>query len=305
MKNLFVIALFLIGILLTGLLISVNIQESNESSEILLEGDLPIRVMTFNIRFDNPDDEQDAWPHRKDFVASMFRFHRNDIVGTQEGRHHQIVELDELLPEFEWVGIGRDAGDERGEFCAIYYRADRFDLIEQDTFWLSESPDEPGSMGWDTAITRITTWARLYDKKNNRNVIVFNAHFDHIGTVARRESSKLILQKIDEIAEGDPVILIGDFNTTEDDDPYKVITRSDYDPAEPVLYDGFYHSKYSHHGPSSTWNGFRSIVPNRRIDYIFVDSNLTVEQHAILADIRDGRYPSDHLPVVADIVFND
>lgn len=261
--------------------------------------------MTFNIRFDNPDDGPDAWPHRKDFVASMFRFHRNDIVGIQEGMHHQVMDLDEFLPEFEWIGVGREAGDERGEFCAIYYRPERFELIEQDTFWLSETPEVPGSMGWDTAITRITTWARLYDKKNNRNVIVFNTHFDHIGSEARRESSQLIIQKIDEIADGDPVILIGDFNATEEDDPYKVITRSDIGPAEPVLNDGFYHSVYGHHGPTSTWNGFRNIIPDRRIDYIFVDSSLTVKQHAILADNRDGSFPSDHLPVVADIVFKE
>lgn len=267
--------------------------------------DHPIRIMTFNIRFDNPDDGPDAWPHRKDFVASMFRFHQNDIVGTQEGMHHQLVELDEMLPEFEWVGVGRDAGDERGEFCAIYYRPDRFELIEEDTFWLSETPDVPGSMGWDTAITRITTWARFFDKKNNRRMIVFNTHYDHRGAQARIESSRLILRKIEEIAQGDPVIFIGDLNTTENDEPYKIITRPDEETDEPKLYDGFYHSVHGHHGPASTWNGFERIFPDRRIDYIFVDSNLTVKQHAILADIRDGHFPSDHLPVVADIIFND
>lgn len=287
------------------MLISIYISDENELSGQLTSDEHPIRVMTFNIRFDNPDDGPDAWPHRKDFVASMFRFHRNDIVGIQEGMHHQVMDLDELLPEFEWIGVGREAGDEKGEFCAIYYRPDRFELIEKDTFWLSETPEVPGSMGWDTAITRITTWARFYDKRNNRNVIVFNTHFDHIGLEARRESSKLIIQKIDELADGDPVILIGDFNATEDDDPYKVITRSDVGPAEPVLFDGFYHSVNGHHGPTSTWNGFSRILPDRRIDYIFVDSALTVKQHAILADIRDGHYPSDHLPVVADIEFND
>ena len=268
-------------------------------------GDHPIRIMTFNIRFDNPNDGPNAWPHRKEFVAGMFRFHRNDIVGTQEGMHHQLVELDELLPEFEWVGVGREAGDEKGEFCAIYYRPDRFDLIEHDTYWLSETPDIPGSMGWDTAITRITTWARLYDRVNDRRLIVFNTHYDHIGREARKQSSKLNLQKIAELADGDPAIFIGDLNTTEDQDPYKVITSADYGPSEPVLFDGFYHSIHGHHGPVSTWNGFSAIVPDRRIDYIFVDSNLTVKQHAILSDIRDGRFPSDHLPVVADIVFKD
>lgn len=299
------IVLIFICILLAALFTSIYFSESNESSEQHMVDDYPIRVMTFNIRFDNPDDGPDAWPHRKDFVASMFRFHQNDIVGTQEGMHHQLVELDEMLPEFEWVGVGRDAGDERGEFCAIYFRPDRFELIEEDTFWLSETPDVPGSMGWDTAITRITTWARFLDKKNNRRMIVFNTHYDHRGAQARIESSRLILQKIEEIAQGDPVIFIGDLNTTENDEPYKIITRPDKETDEPKLYDGFYHSVHGHHGPASTWNGFERIFPDRRIDYIFVDSNLTVKQHAILADIRDGHFPSDHLPVVADIIFND
>lgn len=279
--------------------------ENQKSIDRVSDREQSIRIMTFNIRFDNPDDGKDAWPYRKDFVASTIRFHQSDIVGTQEGMYHQLVELDDLLPEFEWIGVGRDAGDEHGEFCAIYYRPNRFDLIEENTFWLSETPDVPGSMGWDTAITRITTWARFYDKKNERKVIVFNTHYDHIGEEARRESSKLILQKISELADGDPVIFIGDLNTTEHDEPYKIITRPDSESGKPILFDGFYHSIYGHHGPTSTWNGFERIFPDRRIDYIFVDSNLNVIQHGILADIRDGHFPSDHLPVVADITFND
>lgn len=265
----------------------------------------PIRVMSFNIRFDNPDDGPDAWPHRKDFVASMFRFHQNDLVGTQEGLINQLEELDEMLPEFEWVGVGRDAGDERGEFCAIYYRTDRFDLIEEGTYWLSETPDEPGSQGWDAALPRIVTWARLLDKKNDRSFIVFNTHFDHRGQEARRQSSKLILEKAAELAGDDPVIVMGDLNAVEDQDPYKILAEADRGSVEIELFDGFYHSRYDHHGPTSTWNGFREIVPDRRIDYIFTDAGFSFIQHGILADIRDGHFPSDHLPVVADLEFNE
>ncbi|MEX2463162.1 MAG: endonuclease/exonuclease/phosphatase family protein [Balneolaceae bacterium] len=261
--------------------------------------------MTFNIRFDNPDDGPNAWPHRKDFVTGMFRFHQNDIVGIQEGMFHQVQQLEESLPEFEWVGVGRTAGDEKGEFCAIFYRPDRFEHIEDGTFWMSESPDVPGSMGWDTAITRITTWVRLYDKSNDRTFIVFNTHYDHIGVEARKQSSILIRQKIVELAEDDPVVLMGDLNTTENEAPYEILTQPPQGLVQLELFDGFYHSEYEHHGPTSTWNGFSSITPDRRIDYIFVDSKFSVVQHAILADIRDGHYPSDHLPVVADLVFKD
>ncbi len=276
-----------------------------ENVEEIREDTVPMRVMSFNIRFDNPDDGPDAWPHRKDFVASMFRFHQNDLVGTQEGLINQLEDLDEMLSEFTWVGVGRDAGDERGEFCAIYYRTDRFNLIEDGTFWLSETPDEPGSQGWDAALPRIVTWARLFDKKNDQAFIVFNTHFDHRGEEARRQSSKLILEKIGELAGEDPVIVMGDLNAVEEQDPYKILAEAARGPFEIELFDGFYHSKYGHHGPTSTWNAFERIYPDRRIDYIFVDSNFSVIQHGILADIRDGRFPSDHLPVVADIEFRD
>lgn len=281
--------------------------ENNESNQSIDHSDsnAPIRAMTFNIRFDNPNDGPNAWPHRKDFVASTIRFHQTDIVGTQEGMHHQLVDLDNLLQEFEWVGIGRDAGDEKGEFCAIFYRPERFDLLEDGTFWHSTTPDVPGSMGWDTAITRITTWVRLYDKLNNRSFITFNTHYDHIGETARKESSNLILQKIHDLADGDPVIFMGDLNTTEQQEPYKIITDPQRGPVELELFDGFYHSVHGHHGPTSTWNGFERIFPDRRIDYIFVDSNFKVVQHGILADSRDGQFPSDHLPVVADLEFKD
>jgi len=276
-----------------------------ENVEEIREDTVPMRAMSFNIRFDNPDDGPDAWPHRKDFVASMFRFHQNDLVGTQEGLINQLEDLDEMLSEFTWVGVGRDAGDERGEFCAIYYRTDRFNLIEDGTFWLSETPDEPGSQGWDAALPRIVTWARLFDKKNDQAFIVFNTHFDHRGEEARRQSSKLILEKIGELAGEDPVIVMGDLNAVEEQDPYKILAEAVRGPFEIELFDGFYHSKFGHHGPTSTWNAFERIYPDRRIDYIFADPNFRIIQHGILADIRDGRFPSDHLPVVADLEFKD
>lgn len=280
---------------------------NDELNQSINRSDLnePIRAMTFNIRYDNPNDGLNAWPHRKEFVASMIRFHQVDIVGTQEGMHHQLVDLDNLLQEFEWIGVGRDAGDIKGEFSAIFYRSDRFEAIEEGTFWHSTTPEVPGSKGWDTAITRITTWIRLHDKVNDRSFITFNTHYDHIGRIARVESSKLILQKIHDLAEGDPVIFMGDLNTTEEEEPYKIITDPLRGPVNLQLYDGFYHSDHGHHGPISTWNGFERIFPDRRIDYIFVDSNFRVLQHGILADSSDGKFPSDHLPVVADLEFKD
>ena len=261
--------------------------------------------MSFNIRFDNPDDGPNAWPHRMDFVASMFRFHQADIVGVQEALHHQLEDLQTLLPGFSWVGVGRDDGKQAGEFSAIFFRNDRYTLIEDGTFWLSETPEEPGSMSWDTAITRIVTWARLHERSSDRTFIIFNTHYDHRGVVAREQSSRLLMDRINELAQGDPVIVTGDLNVTEDQMAYRILAEPDLHSGEMVLFDGFYHSRYGHHGPDTTWNGFREIVPNRRIDYIFVNSGFSVVQHGILADVRDGRFPSDHLPVLAEIVFSE
>lgn len=262
----------------------------------------PFRVMSFNIRYDNPDDGLNAWAYRSDFVASTIRFHRNDIIGIQEALLNQIQDLDELLPEFAWTGVGRDDGRNGGEFCAIFYRKDRFELLEEGTFWLSETPEIPGSKSWDAAITRIVSWGRFLDVQNNQSFIVFNTHYDHIGVQARAKSSELILQKINSLSNGKPVILLGDLNTIETEDPYKILTKWHHDNA-PILFDAYYHATFGHHGPTSTWNAFKKIEPNRRIDFIFVDAHFQVIQHGIIADTREGRFPSDHLPVVADVLL--
>ena len=158
--------------------------------------DTTVRVMTFNIRFDNPGDGPDAWPHRKDLAASMIRFHRAGLIGVQEALKHQLDDLTARLPGYAWVGVGRADGREAGEYSAILYRTDRFELMDDGTFWLSETPEVPGSKSWDAAIERIVTWAQFRDRETGKTFFHFNTHFDHVGQVARAESAKLILQRI-------------------------------------------------------------------------------------------------------------
>lgn len=261
-----------------------------------------IRVMTFNLRLDTPTDSSNAWPHRKEMVAKTMRYHKADFVGIQEGLPHQLEQLDEMLPYFDRIGVGRNTSDDPGEYSAIYYKKDRFELIDDDTFWLSETPDEVASVGWDAALPRIVTWGEFRDTRSGETFFVFNTHFDHIGEKARAESASLILEKINEIAGDAPAVVTGDFNTTENDAPYKILTGETGDQ-ENGLMDGFYEAEYGHHGPTSTWNGFEEILPDRRIDFVFANDGFDVIQHAILADQYDGRFPSDHLPVVADLEF--
>lgn len=275
----------------------------DNESEVFQNATNSIRIMTFNLRLDTPSDGSNAWPHRKEMVARTMRFHSADFVGIQEGLPHQLGQLDEMLPYFDRIGVGRNTEDDPGEYSAIYYKKDRFELIENNTFWLSETPDEIASVGWDAALPRIVTWGKFRDFNSGEIFFVFNTHFDHIGETARAESASLILEKIDELAGNSPVVVTGDFNTTEEDPPYKVLT-GEIGEHENVLEDGFYSAEFGHHGPTSTWNGFEEIIPGRRIDFIFTNSGFDVIQHAILADQYDGgRFPSDHLPVVADIEF--
>lgn len=249
--------------------------------------------MTFNIRVDLASDGENAWPERKEIAASMIRFHAADLVGLQEALPRQLADLEALLPAFRRVGVGRgaDLGDEAS---AILYRADRFELIEHDTFWLSETPAVAGSLGWDARYPRIVTWAKLRDRRTGEILLHFNTHLDHAGAVARREGALLLRSRIDALAKDDPVIVTGDFNATPDSEPYAIMTA---DPDR--LRDAFAISQCPPHGPSGSWNGFTAIERGRRIDYVFVSPGWRVLEHAILSDSFDGRFPSDHLPVLA------
>lgn len=254
-----------------------------------------LRVMTFNIRYNTPSDSADAWPHRKDMAASMIRLHGADVVGLQEALKGQIEDLQDRLPDFAWFGVGRADGKEAGEFSPIFYREDRLDLLDHDTFWLSTTPSEPGSKSWDAAIERIATWGIFRDRATGEEVFVLNTHFDHVGEEARLESARLIVDRLAALAGDRPVVVMGDFNATPGSAPYEAMTAG-------MLRDAMHASEHPHHGPTSTWTGFREIVPDRRIDYVFVNDGFRVVQHAILSDQWDGRFPSDHLPVLAELV---
>ena len=261
----------------------------------------PLRVMTFNIRYDTPNDGPNAWPHRRDWVASLIRFHEADALGVQEALVHMLRELDARLPGFARVGVGRADGREGGEFSAIFYRTDRLDLLDHGTFWLSPTPEVPGSKGWDTAIERVATWARFRDRETGCEVVHLNTHFDHIGEQARQESARLIRRRLATLANDLPVIVTGDLNADPASVPYRVLTRDTLAAAIPPLRDAFTVSRAGHYGPTSTWTAFRAIEPGRRIDYVLVSDDVAVLTHGILPDSWDGRFPSDHLPVLASV----
>ena len=249
-------------------------------------------VGTFNIRYDNPKDSGNLWVNRAPVVSNLIRFHDFDILGIQEGLKNQLTDISSALPEYAIYGKGRDDGKDGGEHSAIYYKKDRFNLLKSGDFWLSETPDKPGK-GWDvTCCNRICSWIYLEDKLTRKKFYTFNVHYDHQAVVARRESSKLILAKIKEIAGQNPVLLTGDLNGGRDSEWYQTLQTSG------VLTDVSGKVKYPYANNSSS-NGFRTPRGMTVIDHIFMTKQFTASKWGILTDTYFGKYPSDHFPVLA------
>jgi endonuclease/exonuclease/phosphatase family metal-dependent hydrolase len=247
--------------------------------------------MSFNTRVDQESDGADAWTHRAEKVASVIRLHGPDVVGCQELLGHQLADLRESLPTYAWIGAGRGAGERPSEHVPIGYLADRFELLEHDTFWLSETPAVPGSRGWDGYHPRIATWARLEDAVTGAELVHLNTHLDHRGEGARRRGASLVVERLDAVAPEAPVVVTCDMNCTPGAPPYERLARR-FDDALTI-------STHAHHGPTDTFHGFTG-DPGGRIDYVFVEG-FSVRQHATLADRWDDRYPSDHFPVLAEL----
>lgn len=255
-----------------------------------------ITVGSLNIRFDNPRDSGNLWKDRAPAMAAMIRFHEFDLLGTQEGLHNQLQDLQADLPDFSYYGIGRDDGKTSGEHSAIFYRKSAFTLLDSGSFWLSPTPDKPGP-GWDARLHRICSWVKLKTKKGGKVLYAFNVHYDHQGIEARKESSKLMLQKIKQIAGNSPVVFTGDFNGGQDSEWYLSLKTSG------IIRDSYLEIKdpYMNNG---TFNAFRVNNPsNEIIDHIFITDHFKVKKYGVLTDTYHGKFPSDHFPVLVKLVF--
>lgn len=263
-----------------------------------------IRIVSFNIRWkgcEKNEPKETCWKERKQNVASIIRSHKADILGLQEPTKDQLDELMTLIPEYSYCSKGLEDKKNIGSVNPILYHKNRFELLEDSIFYLSKTPNIP-SIGWDAKFLRAVTWAKFKDYKTKEIFFVFNTHFDYHSQSARNKSAFLLKEKIKEITKGSSFIVTGDFNIFPNlggEETYKLLTNDD------LLMDAHFKSMFPHQGPTGSWSGFKEPgQPGVKPDYIFVDKTLKVLTHGILADSFDGNYPSDHLPIIADIEIN-
>ncbi len=256
-----------------------------------------LNIATYNIRYANPGDKGNLWQDRSPHLINLIRFHKIDLFGTQEGLVTQLKDIQQAL-DFPYIGVGRDQGDDKGEFSAIFYNPEKFQLLEKGDFWLSETPEKP-SKGWDASLNRICSWGKF--KSDEETFYVFNIHFDHIGQKAREESSKLIVKKMGELnSEKLPTVLMGDFNVTDDNPAYAEIVESGW------MKDSKLESQSPPYGPEGTFTSFDwDFMPDKRIDYIFVSPEFQVKRYGVLSDHYGKKYPSDHFPVMVELKVKD
>ena len=266
------------------------------------EGKGSIRAMTFNIRLDIASDGENAWSHRQEMVAALIRHEAPDLLGTQEVLLHQKQYLETALPDYTFVGVGRDDGAQGGEFSPLAWRSERFELLEAGTFWLSPTPDVPGK-AWDAAYPRVATWAVLRDRRSGATVRALNTHFDHVGVVARANAARMIAQWVASGPAADaPAIVMGDFNSPPGSEPYRILA----DTARSGLADARAISRAPPYGPPGTFTAFDiAAATEAPIDHVFVSAGLAVERLAVVTQHWEGRLPSDHYPVVVDLRPND
>lgn len=265
-----------------------------EAPRLSLDNATALRVMSFNIRYDNPEDGPHAWQHRRELVRQVIAFHDVHLLGVQEALDEQVRQLAHELGDYDWFGVGRSDGKVAGEYAPIFYRRDRLELLEGGTFWVSETPDAPGSRGWDAALPRIATWARLRDRLSGEMFLAMNTHFDHVGEEARRQGARLIVRRARGLAGELPIVLTGDFNAQPDSVAYQTLTEA--------LTDARVRSEAGHFGPEGTFGSFEpQAKPAPRVDYIFLSPQIAVLREGTLAHHWDGRHASDHWPVIAEI----
>ena len=300
---------FLLSVMILCFLLNLLIMKNNRIKIIFVfllvpwlfscSGDAgKVRVMTLNVRYDNPADGNNAWPERREIVSDFILQQNPDVIGFQEVLWNQYEYLDSALTGWGSVGVGRDDGKQAGEMAPLFYKRKRFELADYGTFWLSETPGEPGSKGWGAVLPRIVTWVSLEDRESKKLLFVFNTHFSHMSDSARIMSSGVLREGLKMIAGGEDFIITGDFNMVPESRAYSELVKS------PVA-DSYLESSEDPDGETYTYNGFRDEPGENRIDYIFTREGIKVKSHSTIAVKEGNLFISDHWPVIALIELGE
>ncbi|MCU4176732.1 endonuclease/exonuclease/phosphatase family protein [Carboxylicivirga sp. N1Y90] len=265
-------------------------------------GDRTLNVMSFNIRYDNPEDGINSWSNRKTLVQDFLMTEAPDVIGFQEVLLHQLEDIRAFMPEYVSVAAGRTDGINKGEMTPILFNRNKYELLASSHFWLSDNPDEPGSKSWGTMLPRIVTWIKLKDLSSGYIFYVFNTHLSHVSEYARNQSASLLLEKIKVLAGKAPVVLLGDFNAQPDERMYKTITGhwNNYIP----MWDARYESLNGPVNFPGTFNGFGSVKHQVIIDHIFVNSLFSTINFETYPMNKDSVFISDHYPIKAELLFS-
>ncbi len=266
-------------------------------------GPLRVKAMTFNIRLSRVDDGENAWPRRSAMVAELIRHRASDFVGIQEAWPEQIAFLSGALPEYHHIGRSREADAHSGEAVPLFYRHHRWSLdpAEHGTFWLSDTPDVPGSTGWGNRIPRVITWGRFVEKESGRGIYVYNAHLDHLSEASRVKSAAALAERIARRARREPVLVLGDFNSGETSRAMGYLTG--VVPGAAARLVDTYRAVHPEGDLVGTYHGFGGSRTGAKIDYVLASPSVRTLAADIVHDQRDGRYPSDHFPVTAEVEF--
>lgn len=272
----------------------------------------PMTVLTFNIRYDNPADGENRWAMRRDLAVQTIRDSKAELIGLQEALKGQLDELAAALPDFGLIAVGREDGKSEGEHCAILYSKKRFKVLDEGTFWLSNTPEVPGSKTWGNKVTRICTWARLDDTAAKRKVQLYNLHLDHESQVSRERSIELLLSRLTRRDWFDPTIIVGDFNAGPDNPAILDLmgrrTRDDQEAADTLWWPRWtdaYRAVHPDRPEQGTYHGFTGKSSSPRIDFIFVSDEWKPTKSEIVMKDSGGKFPSDHFPVWATIQLDE
>jgi endonuclease/exonuclease/phosphatase family metal-dependent hydrolase len=260
-----------------------------------------LAAMSFNIRYGTARDGENHWANRRQMVFDVIAEHRPDVLGLQEALKFQIDEIMAAVPGYVLIGVGRDDGAEQGEYSCILYRTERLDVVDSGTFWLSDTPEAPGSITWGNACTRVCSWGRFKDRKTGGRLDVYNVHLDHVSQPSREKSAVLVAQRIAARPDEAPCIFMGDFNAGEGNPAVRFIKGEALLAGRrtPLVFRDTFRIVHPDEKIVGTFNAFTGRTDGEKIDYIFVGPGWRTLDAAIIRTSKDGRYPSDHFPLTA------